>query len=57
MDPQFFSILGLFPAREHDRGGLNEPDAHRADSAWRLGPIPERLQRRLAAAAAPSDEC
>ena len=37
MDPQFFSILGLFPTREHARKGLNDPLSHRDDAPWKLG--------------------
>jgi hypothetical protein len=43
MEPRFFSILGLFPTREHDRSGLNDPQAHREDELWRLGEVPDSL--------------
>jgi hypothetical protein len=43
MEPRFFSILGLFPTRDHDRSGLNEPQAHREDDQWTLGEVPDTL--------------
>jgi hypothetical protein len=43
MEPRFFSILGLFPTRERNRSGLNDPQAHRDDEQWRLGEVPDTL--------------
>jgi hypothetical protein len=43
MEPRFFSILGLFPTRDHNRSGLNDAQAHRDDEQWTLGEVPDTL--------------
>jgi hypothetical protein len=43
MEPRFFSILGLFPTRDRNRSGLNDPRAHRDDEQWRLAEVPDTL--------------
>ena len=52
MEPRFFSILGLFPARERNRSGLNDVQAHRDDEQWRLGEVPATLVAAFRASSA-----